>query len=407
MWMLLASVVACAVLIGAILAAVACARCANTRRRYGADRRQTWHTSPPSSRNAHHTPATRVETATHKTAAPVTYAVGVTPSDIAISPDQTLALVTNSNSYDIPGSDTVTVLDLARQVARATISDPSFDEPYRVAIDHAGRRAYVCNSGSPKLPGQQGTVSVVDLVAGKVVGVIPGFDGPGGVVLTRARAYVTNYGAQAGLGSGFGKTVSVVSLGRRKVVATIEVAQAPAALALSPCRTWLYVVSYVDGVAGTGVLSVVRRKTHEVVAELAGFFGPFGVAVAPSGRRAYVTNFGSNNFAPYGRTVSVVDLRALRIVREIEVGIQPAAIAGHPDGEHAYVSNYNALYAHPDYADLTPGEGTVSVIRLRDELVVAPTLSVGQSPAALKLSPDGRTLYVCKYTQRTVAALKL
>lgn len=339
---------------------------------------------------------------------PLLFNVGVAPSDIAILENNRLAFVTNSNSYGIRGGSTVTVLDLEKKLSAKTISDASFDEPYRLASNKKGTKVYVCNSATPRQPGQQGTVSIIDVETLQVSGTMKGFDGPSGIVITNSKAYVINYGA--GATNGFGKTVSVVDLHRKKIVATIVVAQAPAAITLSPCKEWMYVVSYVDGVPGTGVFQVIRRKTHQVVASLAGFFGPFGVAVTPSGHYAYVTNFGSNNFEPYGTTVSVVDVRtptAPKTIAAVEVGIQPAAIAAHPDGKHIYVSNYNALYAHPDFKDLTPGEGTVSVIRVRDNVVVPPTFAVGETPASLKFSPDGSRLYICKYTQRTVLSFQV
>ena len=131
--------------------------------------------------------------------------VGVNPSHLAVTPDSRRAYVTNSNSYGIAGSDTVTVLDLRKGTTKLTIRDESFVQPYRVAIDDLGEYAYVCNSGSPAESGQEGTLSVIDIKSNKVVGTIPGFDGPGAIVLSQRRgkgfAYVTNYGAPAGVKS--------------------------------------------------------------------------------------------------------------------------------------------------------------------------------------------------------------
>ena len=136
------------------------------------------------------------------------------------------------------------MLDLNRGVTKSTIHDPSFIEPYRIAVTK--RFAYVCNSGSPAVVGQPGTLSIIDTEPDNVVGVITGFDGPGGIVISGSTAYVTNYGAPGGVQYGNGKTVSVVNLEERKVTATIQVDQAPAALKLSPCGCNLYVVRYVD-----------------------------------------------------------------------------------------------------------------------------------------------------------------
>ena len=334
-----------------------------------------------------------------------TFNVGVNPSHIAITPNGKHGYVTNSNNYSIPGSDSVTVLDLEEGVPKLTIHDNSFVEPYRVAIDHCGKYAYVCNSGSPATTSEAGTVSIIDIETNTVVGVIKGFDGPGGIVISKHIAYVSNYGAPGGLTSGHGKTVSVVDLSLRKVINTIVVDLAPAALTLSPCNRFLYVIAYVDGLEGTGVLNVISTKTNTVINSIRGFFGPFAIAVTKDGKYAYVTNFGSNDFAPYGTAVSVVDLNRNSIIKSIQVGIQPSGIAISKN--FAYVSNYNTLYAKAGFQNLTPGEGTINIICLKCDEVISPTVSVGQSPSTVVLSPNGRKLYVCKYVQNTVAELSL
>lgn len=101
----------------------------------------------------------------------------------------------------------------------------------------------------------------------------------------------------------------------------------------------------------------------------------------------------------------MVDLRKYLIVKNIEVGIQPAGIAVSKD--FAYVSNYNTLYAKANFQNLTPGKGTLSVICLKCNKLISPTVSIGQSPSTVTLSPDGKKLYVCKYIQGTISELSL
>ena len=84
-----------------------------------------------------------------------------------------------------------------------------------------------------------------------------------------------------------------------------------------------------------------------------GFSGPFAIAITPDGTRAYITNFGSNNFSPYGTTVSVLDLKRNGIVSTIGLGIQPAGVAITPNGLFAYVTNYNTQYLGAGFTDLT------------------------------------------------------
>lgn len=141
--------------------------------------------------------------------------------------------------------------------------------------------------------------------------------------------YVNNYGASSGVGSGNGTTVSVVDLIHDKIVGPpITVGLAPASLAITPDRRYVYVANYVDGEPNTGTITKVRTRDNTVVATIGsfkeGFSGMFYIVIHPNGRKAYVTNFGSNNFEPFGTTVSVVDLFTQTIEANVKLGIQPS-----------------------------------------------------------------------------------
>lgn len=341
--------------------------------------------------------------ASHKNTVVATIEVGVNPDALAITPDNHYAYVVNNNNYQIANQDTVSVLDLKNNTLKETIYDSSFVEPFRIAISPDGKRAYVANSDST-------TLSIISTKHNKVIGVIDGFDGPSGIVITPNGkfAYVNNYGSSVGVGSGHGKTVSVVDLEINLIVGEIEVGLAPAALAISPQGNFVYVINYVDGNPNTGTMSIIKTKTNTVIDTVFGFFGPFGIAVTPDGRYAYVTNFGSNDFAPFGTTVSVVKLHHNpRIVATVDVGIQPSGIAITPNGKYAYVTNYNTLYAGANFTKLTAGQGTVNIIDLCTNEVIPPTIPVGNSPNTIVISPNGKFAYTTNFISNTVNVIKL
>lgn len=335
-----------------------------------------------------------------------TIPVGITPGSLAVTPDSRYAYVANSNNYEDPGSDTVSVIDLATNLPVLTIADASFNQPWRIAINAAGTRAYVCNSNAC-------TVSVLDIATNSVIAVIAGFDGPSGFVITPDGqfGYVNNYGAPCGVGSGNGTTLRKVDLNINAIVGPpIVVNQAPAALAISPDGAFVYSVNYVDGNVGTGTINIISTATDMVVGTIPGFSGPFGIALTPDGRFAYVTNFGSNNFFPYGTTVSVVDLNLSTIVATVNLAIQPAGIDITPDGRYAYVSNYNTLYASgpmAPYNNLTPGQGTIQIIDIATNTVIPPVIAVDQSPNAVVIEPRGLFAYVTNYIANTVNVIAL
>lgn len=261
-----------------------------------------------------------------------------------------------------------------------------------------------------------GTITKIDIATNTVTGTLTGFDGPSGMVIKGTTAYVNNYGAPSGLLSGNGHTITVINVDTNTIITTIEMgaspAAAPAALAITPDEAFIYVANYVDGNAGTGNVKVISTATNTVVATIPGLSGPFAIAINPNGLKAYVTNFGSNNFAPYGTTVSVINTATNTITKTINVGIQPSGIAVTPDGEYVYVTNYNTLYAGGattpiinSFTSLTPGTGTVNIIDATTEALVAPTIVVGQSPSAIAISPGGTFSYVTNFISNTVSVI--
>lgn len=329
--------------------------------------------------------------------------VGVTPAGIAVTPDGRFAYVANNNNYGIAGQDSVSVLNLANNTLLTTIFHASFNQPYTVTINAAGTIAYVTNSNST-------TITMINIATNTVIGTIGGFDGPSGMVITPAGtvAYVNNYGGPEGLQSGNGTTVRTVDLTTNMIFGpAITVGQAPAALAITPDGAFVYVASYVNGMPGQGTISVIQTSNNTVVQTIPNLFGPFGIAITPNGADAYVTNFGSNNFFPFGTTVSVVNLATNDIITTVTCGIQPSGVAITPDGRFAYVSNYDTLYTDTNFSSLVPGQGTVNIIDTATNTIIPPIIAVGQSPDSVAIAPNGEFAYVTNYTSNSVSVIAL
>lgn len=328
---------------------------------------------------------------------------GVTPAGLAILPNGSKAYVANNNNYGIAGSDSVTVIDLTTLLPSKLITDVSFNQPYTITINPAGTIAYVTNSAGT-------SITLINTTTDMVSDVITGFDGPSGMTIYSPPnlpqiGYINNYGSSGGVGSGNGNTVSVVNLQSNTITNTITVGQAPAAITISPDQTKVYTANYITGAPGVGTLSVINTSNNSCTVDaLSGFSGPFSIVITPDGTKAFVSNFGSNNFAPYGTSVSVVTLNPLAITKTIPVGIQPSGLAITPDGSKAFVSNYNTLYAGATFSNLTAGQGTVNVIDIVSLEVVPPTITVGNSPANIAISPDGSKAFVSNFLSNTVTA---
>ncbi|MGW3815308.1 hypothetical protein [Streptomyces sp. NPDC005046] len=237
--------------------------------------------------------------------------VGVRPHSVAVSPDGTRLYVTNF------GDGSVSVIDPYREAVVAT--HQVGESPYGVAVSPDGTDLYVAATGPgtvtqcsisgddlvqdgsilsaddhSKRPygmavGPDGSVYVTLALSDTVLVTdrflknptsIPDVDFPVGVVVSKdnARLYATNY---------FSKSVSVIDVSGKAVVATIPVGNEPYGVAMSPDGTRLYVAHF----PGTGSVSVIDVSGQAVVATIPVGNSPRGVAVSPDGTRLYLTNF--------------------------------------------------------------------------------------------------------------------
>jgi YVTN family beta-propeller protein len=110
---------------------------------------------------------------------------------------------------------------------------------------------------------------------------------------------------------------------------------------------------------------------------------PFGVAITPDGRTAFVTNLGSD-------TVSTIDVKTrTKNPTDIPVGGEPAGIAITPDGKAAFVANSGNFGAAP-----FPLGNSVSTIDVKTRTKNPTDIPVGAGPAGVAITPDGRTAFV-------------
>jgi YVTN family beta-propeller protein len=140
---------------------------------------------------------------------------------------------------------------------------------------------------------------------------------------------------------------------------------------------------------GVSVIDIATNQAIEVPDGnkliKAGAF-PFGIAISPDGKRAYVANQGSES-------VSVIDTATNQAIevpdgnKQIKAGDHPTAIAISPDGRRAYVAN---------------ARGGVTVIDIAtNQAIEVPDgnklIKVGTEPTAIAISPDGRRAYVTNF----------
>ncbi|HEY6249396.1 MAG TPA: beta-propeller fold lactonase family protein [Candidatus Angelobacter sp.] len=184
---------------------------------------------------------------------------------------------------------------------------------------------------------------------------------PARAVAQNLNAYVTNFA---------GNTVSVINTNNHRVVATIAGFNGPDGVAMTPNGRKVYVA---NGGPTPGTVSVIRTGRNRVRRRITVGNNPTGVAVSPNGRRVYVTNQNDG-------TLSVIDATRDRVIATILLGGAPLGMAVTPDSQHVYIAVYPSMVAV-----LTTATNKVTAT------IVDPSLS---GPALVAMSPDGKTVYV-------------
>ncbi|WP_374449052.1 beta-propeller fold lactonase family protein [Stella sp.] len=177
-----------------------------------------------------------------------------------------------------------------------------------------------------------------------------------------------------------GRRVSVIDLTQTppKVVQTVEAGAGAAGVSFTPDDRMALVadrsagtvsVFKVDGMTLTKVDTVAIGKPE---------IGVSHVAVTPDGRRALVTRDGDS-------TISVLKIDNGKVEytkRDLGAGLRPYGLSISPAGDVAVVANLGRGGGDAD---------TVSLIDLaREPYRVVDTVTVGQTPEGIAISPNGR-----------------
>jgi len=178
--------------------------------------------------------------------------------------------------------------------------------------------------------------------------------------------------------AGNGLTVVDLTATPPRVIATLPTGQGPASIALNRAGTLALVANRMEGtvnifrIAGMTVSPIGKLDVGTLGSELA------AIAFTPDGRRALLTRQGDHLVA----VLAIDGEKVTRLDREMTAGVRPYGIAVAPDGRYALVSNLGRNTGDAD---------TVSMIDLtREPWRVIDTVSVGQSPEGIAISPDSR-----------------
>jgi DNA-binding beta-propeller fold protein YncE len=299
------------------------------------------------------------------------------PVNLAITPDQHLALVANSLDWVKDG------------------------EAWKGIPDN---KIYVIDlTASP--PGQIGTVEAGKQASGMAI------NRAGTLVLVanRAEDSVTVLAIEGKNVKSVG-TVSVASQPTAAVAAPPPAL--PAAVAITPDGKRALVVK--SGANRVGLLDIDGQKVSYAQVDgknydMATGLNPLNVQITPDGKLGIVANMGGGQDGQVD-TVAVVDMEANppRVIDYVVVGDGPEGLAMSPAGGYAASLLLNGTGGTPKTAFYRHDKSYVALLKIDGKTVrKVAQADVGGLAEGIAFSPDGRYLYVGNFVDGNVDILRL
>jgi DNA-binding beta-propeller fold protein YncE len=298
------------------------------------------------------------------------------PVNLAVTPDQHLALVANSLDWVRDGEDWKGVPD-----NKIHVIDLSVSPPVQIATVEAGKQP------SGMVINRTGTLALVANRADDSVS-----------VLTIDGKNVKPAG-----------TVSVATQPTPAVAAPPPAL--PVAVAITPDGKRALVAK--SGANRVGLLDIDGQKVSYSQVDgknydMATGLNPLNVQITPDGKLAIVNNIGGGQDGQVD-TVGIIDLEANppRVIDQVVVGDGPEGLAMSPTGGYAASLILNGTGGAPKTAFYRHEKSYVALLKIEGKMVrkVAQT-DVGGLAEGLAFSPDGQYLYVGNFVEGDVDILR-
>lgn len=310
-----------------------------------------------------------------------------------------------------PAADSVTIIDLnstpPKAVAEVPVPTSVVGPPSSVAIARDESLALVTaatkvDPGDPKKLVPDDKLTVIDLKASppKVLAQQQAGKGAAGVSINRA-------GTLALVANRAEGTVSVFSVAGNALTPVGKVAlgddkSGPSHVTFSPDGKTALVTR--DGDHKISVLSIDGTKVEYTKRDISAGLRPYGLDIHPNGKIAVVANIGTGGGD--ADTVSLIDLEAkpARVAHTVTVGQTPEGITLSPDGAYAAVSVMNGSNK-PKNSPFFNDHGLVKVLSVKGkELAPLTEAKVGHWCQGLAWSKDGKTLLVQCMVEKEIMA---
>jgi DNA-binding beta-propeller fold protein YncE len=317
-----------------------------------------------------------------------------------------------------PGKDAIVVVDIAnreapRIVATFPLMNSIFGPPVNLAITPDERLAVVANSvtwvqdGAAWKPAPDNKLYVFDLKANPPVqvGTVEVGKQPSGLAISKGGDLLL-------IANRADKSVSVLTIQGTavKLVDTVPMTDEVASVAIAPDGKRALVTKFPGH--KIALLEIAGQKVTYNKWDMPVGLWPYNIGITPNGRIGISADNG-NSGSPDGHvdTVSVMDLEAtpVRVIDRVVVGDAPEGFVISPTGDVAVAVLLGA-------ASVPKGpngwywkrNGSLAVLKIDGKKVTkVGEVEVGALPEGAVFSPDGKYLYVGNYIDRNVSILKV
>jgi DNA-binding beta-propeller fold protein YncE len=331
-----------------------------------------------------------------------------------------------------PGKDTVSIIDIAdrtkpRIVANLSLMNSIFGPPVNLAVTPDQHLALVANSldwvkegeGWKGVPDNK--IYVIDLAASPPaqIGTVEAGKQPSGMAINRAGtlALITNRADDSisvlAIDGKNVKSLGTVSVATQPTAAVASPPPAlPVAVAISPDGKRALVVK--SGANRVGVLDIDGQKVSYAQVDgknydMATGLTPLNVQITSDGKLAIVNNIGGGQDGQVD-TVGIIDLEANppRVVDQVVVGDGPEGLAMSPTGGYAVSIILNGTGNTPKSAFYRHEKSLVALLKIDGKSVrKVAEVEVGGLAEGVAFSPDGGYLYVGNFVDGDIDILRL
>jgi DNA-binding beta-propeller fold protein YncE len=346
----------------------------------------------------------------------VLMSLSMASAQLAVSANDNKVVLVNgvSTVMQNPPPDTVAIIDMKqfppKILAEIEVPTSVVGPPLSVAITPDESLALVTaamkiDPADPTKQTPDNRLSVIDLKASppKVIATLETGKGPAGLSINRQGNLALVANRAEGTVSVFGiKGKDVASLGTVKLgddkTGVSHVGIAPDGKTAIVTR---------DGDSLISVLTIDDTKVEYTKRDMSAGQRPYGVAIGADGSVAVVANIGRGSGD--ADTVSVIDLAAKppRVVETITVGQTPEGVTLSPDGTLCAVvvmNGSNKPKESPFFAD----NGKLVLLRLENKkLTKQAEAPIGHWSQGVAFSPDGQYILVQNMVEKDIMVLKV